>query len=96
MRAVAATLLAALLLPAQALAQAAGEPTETPPGVVVMGLDLVLTRPLGLCAVLVGAVLFVPTAIVTAPMGRDGLEEAWELLVTVPTSSVFQRPLGEF
>ncbi len=57
---------------------------------------MVILRPLGLVAAAVGAVLFVPAAILTAPGGRDSIEEAWDLFVLVPGKFVFERPLGEF
>jgi hypothetical protein len=60
------------------------------------GVDLVVMRPLGLAAALVGAVLFVPVAIVSAPQGKDGLRDAFELFVNAPMRNVFVRPLGEF
>ena len=60
------------------------------------GFDLVILRPLGLVAVAVGAVAFVPAALITAPNGRDGIQSALELFVTEPAKNVFQRPLGDF
>jgi hypothetical protein len=61
-----------------------------------VGVDLVIVRPLGLVATVVGAVLFVPVAVVSAPNGRDGLQHAWEVFVGVPAGHVFRRPLGDF
>ena len=90
LRAAAATLVAALLLPAQAQAW------PEVPHPVAAGIDLVIMRPLGLVAAVVGAVLFVPVAVISAPQGRDGIEEAWELLVSEPAKDVYERPLGDF
>jgi hypothetical protein len=94
-----ATLVAALLLPRPARARDArdeGEREAKAVNPVVAGFDLVIVRPLGLGAVVVGAVLFLPMALISAPQGRDGLRHSWELLVGVPVENVFQRPLGDF
>jgi hypothetical protein len=61
-----------------------------------MGVDLVIVRPITLAATVVGPVLFVPVAIISAPQGMSGIREAWELFVTVPAEHTFTRPLGEF
>ena len=83
-------LIAGLLLPAPAQADSR---FMRP---VAAGFDLVILRPLGLVAAAAGVALFVPVAVVSAPNGRDGIQEAWELLVTIPAENVFQRPLGDF
>lgn len=101
-RAAVVTLVFGLLLPANAHAQAqAPEPVEPQSSNLVVagleaGFDLVVLRPLGLVAIAVGAVAFVPVALVTAPNGRDGFQSALEVLVFTPAKSVFQRPLGDF
>ena len=59
-------------------------------------VDALAFRPLAAVATVVGVVLFVPAAIVTAPNGLDGVNEAWELFVTGPADHVTKRPLGEF
>ncbi len=66
------------------------------PNPALMAIDLLIVRPLGLVAVAVGAVLFLPVALITAPMGRDSLQAAQETFITVPSNDVFKRPLGEF
>ena len=58
--------------------------------------DVVILRPLGFAASLVGAALFVPAALVTAPGGLDSIEEAWEQFVITPAEHVYTRPLGEW
>ncbi len=75
-------------------AQAEARPAR--PNPALMALDLLIMRPLGLVAVAVGAVLFLPVALITAPMGRDSLQAAQETFITVPSNDVFKRPLGEF
>ena len=96
-----ATLVAILLLPLQARAQqpqeGAIEPDEsTVANVFAAAVDLVVVRPLGLGAVVVGSVSFLPVALISAPQGREGLRQAWEIFVAAPVQSVFQRPLGDF
>jgi hypothetical protein len=61
-----------------------------------MAVDLLIIRPLGFVAVAVGAVLFLPTALITSPMGRDSVEEVMETFITIPSNDVFKRPLGKF
>ena len=61
-----------------------------------VGFDVVVLRPLGLVATAVGAVLFVPAALLTAPNGRDGVDTALKFFIIEPAKSVFQRPLGDF
>ncbi len=62
----------------------------------VKAFDAVVLRPVGLAGCVLGAGLFVPMAVATAPGGRDAVEEAMELMVLVPGRFVFDRPLGEF
>ena len=59
-------------------------------------VDVLVFRPLAAAATVVGVALFVPAAIVTAPNGQDGVNEAWELFVIAPADHVAKRPLGEF
>lgn len=87
-------LVVCLLLPAPALAQIDPDVDETNYGAAVF--DVVILRPLGLAAAVVGAALFVPAALITAPGGLDPVREAWELLVIVPGKNVFTRSLGDF
>ena len=91
LRAAAVTLIAALLLPA---GTAQAESPWASHGAKVF--DVMLLRPIGFSALIVGSVLFVPVALLTFPNGRESVETAVEILVTEPAHSVFQRPLGEF
>jgi hypothetical protein len=96
MRAAVTTLIAALLLPANAYAQAPEQVRPPRPNPVAAGFDVVILRPLGLVATAVGAVLFVPALLLTAPNGLDSVRSALKIFVTEPAKSVFQRPLGDF
>jgi hypothetical protein len=91
-----ATLIAGLLLSANAYALAGEEAGPPSPNPIAAGFDVVILRPLGLVAAAVGAALFVPVALVTAPNGLDSLQSALTVFVTEPAKSVFQRPLGDF
>jgi hypothetical protein len=103
-----APLIAALLLPASTFAQAPYESEEpkasataekvgsSPSDYAAIGFDAVILRPLGTVAVLVGAVAFIPAALITAPNGRDSIETAWKSFVADPARDAFQRPLGDF
>ncbi len=58
--------------------------------------DVVILRPLGFAASLVGAALFIPAALVTAPNGLDSIEQVWEQFVITPAEHVYTRPLGDW
>ena len=96
LRAAVMTLIAGLLLPANAYAQAQEQVEPPSPNPMAVGFDVVVLRPLGLVATAVGAVLFVPAALLTAPNGRDGVDTALKFFIIEPAKSVFQRPLGDF
>jgi len=96
LRAAAATLVAALLLPGSAYAQ---EPEPFESGFVkyaAASFDVLILRPFGLAALAVGTAAFIPAALLTVPNGKDGLRAASELFVLGPAENVFQRPLGDF
>jgi hypothetical protein len=95
LRAAVMTLIAGLLLPANADALAQEQVEPPSPNPIVAGADLVILRPLGLVAMAAGAVLFVPAALLTAPNGLDSVQMALEFFVTEPAKNVFQRPLGD-
>jgi hypothetical protein len=96
LRRLAATLIAALLVPAHAGAQAGEDAASKAQDYAAKGFDAVIIRPLSLAAVVVGAALFVPAAIVSSPGGLSPIREAWEQFVLAPVNFVFTRPLGEF
>ena len=58
--------------------------------------DVLILRPLGVAASVVGAGLFVPAAIVTAPNGLDSIQETWRLFVVTPAEHVYTRPIGDW
>lgn len=92
-----ATLVAALLLPAGAMGAETGTDVKAASvEIAAKSFDAVLLRPLGFVAFLVGAVAFVPAALISAPGGRDSFDAALEMFVTTPAEEVFQRPLGDF
>ena len=96
LRAAAVTLIAALLLPGNAYAQEQQPVESKSVNPAVAGFDVVILRPLGLVTLAVGAVAFVPVALLTAANGKDSLQAALEIFVTNPAQNVFQRPLGDF
>jgi hypothetical protein len=59
-------------------------------------LDLTIVRPLATAKVLVGAALFLPAALLSAPMGREGFDDAYEALIAVPAEFAFSREVGQF
>ena len=59
-----------------------------------MAVDLVLVRPLGLAATVIGTVLTVVALPFTLPGGNAG-DSARELIVR-PAEYTFNRPLGDF
>jgi hypothetical protein len=93
-----------LLLPAASRAQEAEEPPPAKRGVLTneqidagvgMVFDLLVLRPLGLVALGVGVVLFIPAAALSAA-DRDAFQEATEFFVKAPAQNVFTRRLGDF
>lgn len=59
-------------------------------------LDLLIVRPLATVRVILGGLLFIPTAILSLPMGREGFSGAHEVFIELPTEYAFDRKLGEF
>jgi hypothetical protein len=90
--AAAGALIASLLMPSEAWS----DPGSAAPSGFAVGFDAVLLRPIGFVATVIGTGLFLPAALVSAPGGRDSVQEAWELFVLVPGKYVFERPLGDF
>ena len=82
----------ALMLAAPAVARAESDVAFY----VSATFDVVILRPLGFAASVIGAGLFIPAALLTAPNGRDGIEEAWRVFVVIPAEHVYMRPIGDF
>ena len=59
------------------------------------GFDVLIMRPLGAAALVTGAVFFVPAVLLSAPGGREGIDDAYDVLVKTPWSDVAERPLGD-
>jgi len=59
-----------------------------------MVADAILVRPLGICAIIIGAGLFV----ISLPFSALGnnVKEAGQKLVVAPAKFTFTRPLGDF
>ena len=90
LRATILTLALVFLLPAAARAESDAA------SAAATAFDLVILRPFGLAASALGAVFFIPAALLTAPSGRDSIEEAWDLFVGGPAEFTFTRSLGDF
>jgi hypothetical protein len=96
LRSIAATLAVGLLLPCSGYAEATESTSSDWQHYSLVTFDVVVVRPLGAVATVVGAVFVVPVALVTWPTGRATIDGAVERFVMVPARSVFERPLGEF
>ena len=81
-----------LPLTATALAQDFTDPSEI--SADMMAADLVLIRPLGIAATIVGTVFYVVAYPFSAMGGNT--EESYQKLVVEPAKHTFKRPLGEF
>lgn len=89
-----AFLVAASLVLVQPVAAAGADYEPAPPSAAAMAVDLVLVRPLGLAATVLGTGLF----IVSLPFSLLGMntDEALVRLVGQPAEFTFLRPLGDF
>jgi hypothetical protein len=58
-----------------------------------MAADLLLARPVGLCAIVAGAAVFVVSLPFSALGGNTG--QAYQKLVADPAAYTFRRPLGD-
>ncbi len=77
---------------AVALAQGQTEDESASPG--KMTFDLILVRPFGILATLLGSAAFIVSLPFSA-MGGD-IEPAYEKMVVAPAAYTFSRPLGSF
>jgi hypothetical protein len=76
-----------------AMAAEAAAPAEADRSGGAMAVDLVLLRPLGLAATVLGGVLYVVSLPFSAAGGNA--DEARQKLLEEPAGYTFQRPLGE-
>ncbi len=90
----AASLVAAFILPAAAGAQSDRGGTASRLGAGTF--DLILLRPLQVAATAIGCALFVPAAVFTSPGGRDSVAQAWDIFVATPGEAAFRRRIGDF
>lgn len=67
-------------------------PSDSPP----MMIDVMLLRPVGLGMTVLGGMLFVPAAALTAVTRPSELGKPLELFVMKPVRFTFARPLGEW
>ena len=58
-------------------------------------VDLTIVRPVATVRVVIGSVLFVPAALLSAPMGREGFDGALDTLITAPSEFAFDREIGQ-
>ncbi len=58
--------------------------------------DCAVLRPFGFAATLLGAVFFVPVAVLASASGVQNVEAAWEIFVVAQFRNTFTRPLGDF
>ncbi len=58
-------------------------------------VDLTIVRPLATIKVIIGALMFPPAALFSAPMGMEGIQGAYETLIEIPAEYAFKRDIGE-
>jgi hypothetical protein len=63
--------------------------------ITVKTVDVVFVRPLAAARVFVGALMFVPAALFSLPMGQEGFDAAYDTLIDEPMEYAFRRKLGE-
>ena len=58
-------------------------------------IDLTIVRPFATMKVIIGALMFPPAALFSLPMGKEGIEGAYETFIEVPAEYAFERDIGE-
>jgi len=86
-------LIAALLLPLTAHAQA--EIPAPEPHWAAKIFDAAIVRSMTLGGLAVGVALYIPAVILVAPSGKNNLKTATEHFVLEPFRATFVRPLGK-
>jgi len=88
--------LAACFLFVHTLLPAPARAASTTEKVVDITFDVLILRPSGVLSTVVGAALFVPSALLTLPMGKAGIDQARSVFITPPYENTFTRKLGEW
>jgi len=83
--------MALILVPS---AQAEGFEDSRAADVLLSALDVTIIRPLATVRVVLGAGLFLPALLLSAPMGREGYDGAYDVLIDAPTEFAFRRKIG--
>jgi predicted outer membrane protein len=86
--------MALVLIPLTATALAQDFADQPEISADMMAADLVLVRPLGIAATVIGTVFYVVAYPFSAMGGNT--EESYQKLVVEPAKHAFKRPLGEF
>jgi hypothetical protein len=60
------------------------------------GVDALIVRPLASARVVIGALMFLPAALLSSPSGREGFDAAYDTLIEEPVEYAFRRELGDF
>ena len=89
----AAALVAASLLASPALADQTYSDVEA--SFVSDSMDLIVMRPMGLIALGIGSVLWLPAAAMTAAVQPSEIKKPTEALILRPYRYVFEEPIGE-
>lgn len=82
-----------LMSAAPSMAEFEGSKAES---VIAKGIDIALVRPLSAARVVVGAILFLPASLMSAPSGQEGFSGAYDIFLAEPVEYAFRRELGEF
>ena len=89
----AAALVAASLLASPVVAEQTYSDVEA--SFVSDSMDLIVMRPMGLIALGIGAVLWLPAAAMTAAVQPSEIKKPTEALIMKPYRYVFEDPIGE-
>ncbi len=64
--------------------------------ILAKGVDALIVRPLASARVIIGAIMFLPAALLSSPSGKEGFDAAYDTLIQEPSEYAFQRELGDF
>ncbi|MBJ22536.1 MAG: hypothetical protein GY910_07005 [bacterium] len=91
-----ASLAAAALLFSAAPAAAIEWEGSTAENILAKTIDAAIVRPLASVRVVLGGILAVPAMILASPSGKEGIDGAYEVLLSQPIEYAFARELGDF